>query len=259
VRAAAEHGWFVHRYLDDQEDFNRVWGRCEPTNTMRRCADELLDSLLELDLEAAIDLHNTTGDNPPHAILPTSSRRARNLAATCADIVLRWSLLAHTLMEALTPHCPAVAVECGLPGRPAHAEFAGQVLRRFLGAPGFEEGPRPAASFEMRHRVTVRPEASFAFGGPLGDLDLVLHPELDVANFGMMLAGTELGRVQAHIPLPLQVNDMEGRDTTDRYLAVRDGGRLVTTEDLTPVMMTRTVQQTRRDCLFYIARRRLRT
>ena len=32
-------------------------------------------------------------------------------------------------------------------------------------------------------------------------------------------------------------------------------GRVITTEDVTPVMMTTTVVQTRRDCLFYVSRR----
>jgi hypothetical protein len=257
VRAASEHGWFAHRYLDDQEDFNRVWGRSEPTTKMRQCADEILELLLPVNLEAAIDLHNTTGDNPPHAILPTSSRRALHLAATCADTVLRWSLLAYTLMEALTPHCPAVAVECGAPGRSEGVAFADDVLVRFLAARDFGEGAaEPRRLYEMRHRVIVRHEVAFAFGGPLGELDLVLQPGLDGHNFGMLLAGTVIGKVRPRAAVPVLVTDMEGHDVTEKYFRVRPGGTLVVQEDITPVMMTNTVQQTRRDCLFYIARRR---
>ncbi|MDQ3403211.1 MAG: hypothetical protein M3548_07425, partial [Actinomycetota bacterium] len=42
VRAAHTDGWFAHRYLENQEDFNRVWGLASPTTRMRRCADVVL-------------------------------------------------------------------------------------------------------------------------------------------------------------------------------------------------------------------------
>jgi hypothetical protein len=50
---------------------------------------------------------------------------------------------------------------------------------------------------------------------------------------------------------------MRERDTTERFLRVSADGSLRVTEDITPVMFTTTVLQTRRDCLFYVARRRL--
>jgi hypothetical protein len=110
----------------------------------------------------------------------------------------------------------------------------------------------------MRHRVVVRSEVPFAFGGVLTeDLDLVLHPGLDGYNFGMLLAGTELGRVHPDAAMPVVAKDMRGRETTDQFFRVRADGALVITQDVTPVMFTTTVEQTRRDCLFYVARRRL--
>jgi hypothetical protein len=84
----------------------------------------------------------------------------------------------------------------------------------------------------------------------------VLQPGLDGHNFGMLLAGTVLGKVRPGAAVPLLVTDMEGHDVTEKYFRVRPGGTLVVQEDITPVMMTNTVQQARRDCLFYIARRR---
>jgi hypothetical protein len=257
VRAASTDGWFANRYLDDQEDFNRVWGVEDLTTRMRRCAASVLDVLDDVGLEAALDIHNNTGDNPFYAILPQWTPEGLHLAAVCADTLLLWNHRAHTLMEALSPRCPAFALECGQSAIPAHAEYARAALGRFTQAD--LDGPlrTPRDVFEIRFRVTVRPEVSFAFGGPLGDdLDLVLRPGLDGYNFGMILAGTEIGRVDAGAAMPLCATDMRGSDATDRLLRVQPDGTLVTTEDLTPVMMTRTVQQTRRDCLFYVARRR---
>ena len=259
VRAASQDGWFAHRYLDDQEDFNRVWGVEPPTTRMRRCAAAVLEILLAQPLEAAIDLHNNTGENPFYAVLPQVGPEALAIAATCADLGLIWRQAAGgTLMEQLLPRCAAIALECGLPGIPAHAAYAREALERFLARASFDDvEARPAAMFEILYRVTVRPEVPFAFGGLLTDeLDLVLVPGLDGHNFGMLLAGEVLGHVHPGAAMPLLAVDAHGVDATERYFEVEPEGRLVVREDLTPVMMTTTVLQTRRDCLFYVARRR---
>ena len=73
VRAASQEGWFAHRFLDDQEDFNRVWGLEPQTTRMRRCAAAVLEEVLAEPLEAAIDLHNNTGQNPRYAIMPETT------------------------------------------------------------------------------------------------------------------------------------------------------------------------------------------
>lgn len=258
VRAASTGGWFAHRFLDDQEDFNRVWGLETPTTRMRRCADAILAELSGEDLEGVIDLHNNTGENPPYSVVPMPDPAAIQLAALCTDMVLLWRLRAHTLMQAFGFRCPAVAVECGMPGVPENVELARDVVERFLSADSFEGGAaEPSSVYAMQVQVTVRPEVPFAFGGTLDDdTDLVLRPGLDSHNFGMLLAGSELGRVFPGAAIPLCATDMAGRDVTDYYFQARDDGVVVCTQDITPVMMVRTVEQTRKDCLFYIARRR---
>jgi len=259
VRAAMQEGWWAHRYLDDQEDFNRVWGLGNPTTSMRRCADAVLAEVSAADLEAAVDLHNNTGDSDPYAIVPVRTEESLRLAAVCADTTLLWGLEAHTLMQALSGHCPAIAVECGRSGLPASAQWAREVVGRVLDADLDSDGPpgRSERVFELRHRVVVRSEVPFAFGGQLTEeLDLVLVPGLDAGNFGMLLAGTTFGHVHPGAALPLCVTDMRGNDETARFFTVMGDGRLVVAEDTTPIMMTTTVLQARRDCLTYLGRRR---
>jgi hypothetical protein len=256
VRAASSEGWFAHRYLDDQEDFNRVWGAIRPTTRMRRCAGAILDELASANLHAAVDLHNNTGQNPFYTIAPVNDAETIRLASLCCDTLLLWGQRALTLMEALSAYCPAVAVECGLPGRLEHAAFAARVIDRFLSADlGNIDGHAPSRVLEIRYRVSVRREVPFAFGGALtDDVDLVLRPELDAHNFGMLLAGTVIGRASPGAAMPLVATDMQRRDTTERFFRITGSGDIVVTEDVIPVMFTTTVEQTRRDCLFYVTR-----
>ncbi len=253
VRAATQHGWFAHRYLADQEDFNRVWGIEPATTRMRLCAKEVLETVTSGPLEAALDVHNNTGDNPLYAIVPRPDPATMGLAAALADIGLVWGTQEHTLMQALEGVCPAVAVECGMAGVPAHADLARRVIESFVAADGFPTTARPERLLEVRYRVEVRPEVAFDFVPRLGEsLDLASVPGLDAENFGHLPPGTLIGHTVPGGAAPLLVTDVAGVDVTDALIQVDDEGAVTLTRDVIPAMMTRTAEQTRRDCLFYV-------
>ncbi len=255
VAAAATGGGFAHRFLDDQEDFNRVWGLGEPTTSLRRAADGILDELTRAGLESLVDIHNNSGDNPFYAIVTRDRPDVTNLATLFTTTLLRWDLGAHTLMEALQDVCATVAVECGLPGRPESHAFAVDALRRYLGEP-----PLPTDRVVRDHellgglrKVTVRPEVRFRFGGTLtDDVDLVLAADGDVHNFVEVPRGHIVGHVQPGGAMPLRAVAADGTEVTAEHFAVLDD-HVVVTGPTTPVMMTRTVEAARKDCLFYLA------
>jgi predicted deacylase len=256
VRAAIQDGLYAHRHLDDQEDFNRVWDVGPATTRMRRAAAGMLEELRAADLEAAIDLHNNSGRNPCYAILTQLSPEGLLLASLCADTMLHWRLRAHTLMEALATACPTVSVECGLPHLPEGTAFASAVVHRFLAADGFavsagEAHPKPPRMVEILHRVTVRPEVAFSFEASAGDADFLIAPGLDGYNFEVLPATHTLGQIDPDAAMPLSASDMAGNDVTDQLFRTTPDGRVIAVADMMPVMMTTTVQQARRDCLFY--------
>lgn len=253
VRAATQEGWFGHRYLEDQEDFNRVWGIRPDTTRMRLCATEVLATVTAEPLEAVIDIHNNTGHNPLYAILPRPDPATMGLAASLADIGLVWGTQAHTLMQALEGVCPAVAVECGLAGVPAHTALARKVIETFVATESFDPTTRPSRMLEVRYRVEVRREVAFDFVPRLGEsLDLAIVPGLDTENFGHLPPGTVLGHTIPGAAPPLLVTDAAGVDVTEALVTVDDDGDVILTRDVIPAMMTRTAEQTRRDCLFYV-------
>jgi hypothetical protein len=255
VQAALAAPGFAHRFLDGQEDMNRIWGMDDPSTAQRQAADGILARLIAARPESLVDVHNNTGDNPFYAIVKQDRPEVFNLATLWTTTLLRWDLLVNTLMEALHGTCPTIAVECGLPGRPESLAFAVDGMRRYLGAPPLRTDglARDHDLLGDLRKVTVRPEVRFRFGGGLDDeVDLVLSANGDVHNFEEVPAGHVLGRVRPGAELPLRAHDRHGRDVTAEHLAVIEGC-VVLTERSTPVMMTRTVAAVRKDCLFYLA------
>jgi hypothetical protein len=253
VRAASQNGWFADRYLDDQEDFNRVWGIEPATTRMRLCAKEVLAIVTAGPLEAAIDIHNNTGDKPMYAILPQPDEATNALAATLADIGLKWGTQQHTLMQALQPTCPAVAIECGMAGVPEHVALARKVIEQFVAAETFAGAGAPRRMLEVRYRVEVRREVAFDFAEELADEhDFAITPGLDSANFEFLESGTRLGWVTPGTDVPVCVVDDAGADATSAFVQVEPSGEVTLTRSVIPAMMTRTWEQTRRDCLFYV-------
>ncbi len=255
VRAALADGGFQHRFLDDQEDFNRIWGLEERTTRMRLAASEMLEELKAADVESLVDIHNNTGDNPFYAIVTNLRPETLNLATIFTTTILEWELEAHTLMEAFEGDTAAIAVECGLAGIPESLAFAVDALRRYLGAPPLERDT-VQRDFDMLGdmiKVMVRPEVEFNFGGQFSeDIDFVIREDADVHNFVEVPAGHVVGKVLPGGSLPLVATASHGADVTDEHFEVVDGA-VMFKKQATPVMMTRTVEAARKDCLFYLA------
>jgi hypothetical protein len=254
VEAALAGPGFASRYLDDQEDGNRIWGSTSgPPTGQRRAADAILGDLLADPLDALVDVHNTTGDNPYHAIVRDGDPAAIDLATRFTTTLLHWDLEAGTLLEALEGTCPAVAVECGLDG-PASLRFAVDGLRRFLGPrPGDGEVIPDHDLVGRLLRVTVAEDAAIRFGGHLdAATDLVLPPEGDASNLTPVDPGHVLGLVHPDRPLPLRVTDADGTDRTAETLEIRADGAVITRGTQVPVMVVRSVEAVRKDCLCYL-------
>src|SRR5690606_18306335 len=195
--------------------------------------------------------------NPFHSILTQPSPEGLLLASLCADTMLLWRLRLDTLMEALAPACPAVSVACGAAHLSEGDAYAAGVGHRFLTAADFAVpaggGPRPRRMAEIQHRVTVRPGVGLSFGAGPDEADFVVAPDLDRYNFDVLPAQNPIGRVRPGAGMPLQARDVEGRDVTDRLFRITGDGAVVVRHDVMPLMMTTTVRQARRDCLFYTA------
>jgi len=254
VEAALEPPGFAHRFLDHQRDMNRLWTLGHADDRQSAAVLALRDHLTGLAPSSIVDLHNTSGSNPFHSLVTRTDVASLDLATRFTTTVVHWDQRVGALMEAFDGVLPTAAIECGLAGRPGSLSFALDGVRRWLGGPD----PSPEAALldhdllaPMR-RVLVDPAVRLRFGGrPDDEVDVTVPVDADHRNGTPTPAGWTLATVGPGTPMPFRVLEPDGRDVTDAVLALR-GDEVVVIVDTTPLMMTRTVDAARKDCLTYL-------
>lgn len=244
---------FSHRMRPGQRDLNRCFrGPFDDDNG--RVARAILDAVLDSPVEAAVDLHNTTGHNPDFVIAGVVDEARAGLASLFSERYLAWRLRLGTLSEVLDESGVAVTWECGRAHDPAADARAVVGARRFATVDVLPVGGHPRWLLRDPVRVRLVAGASVGFGG--GDHDLVLDADVDRHNFAVVDEGSALGRLRDPGRLPLRVDgddDHHGPDLTAQFFGV-EGNRLVTRVPLVPIMMTTNAAVALSDCLFYAVR-----
>src|SRR5210317_1777430 len=128
VRAAEAN----RRFLPDQVDYNRCWPGTElepsPTSGMMQRVVEIAHGL---PLFAAIHIHNNTGKNPHYACITDPNMQNQNLAARFNRVGMVFNHRGVSTM-AFDGICPAITLECGLPGDPQGIEHACRFIEGML-------------------------------------------------------------------------------------------------------------------------------
>lgn len=254
---------WTHRMPPGRRDLNRCFrGPFDDDNG--RIARAALDVLLAEPIEAAVDIHNTTGKNPDFIIAGVVDDARCGLASLFSQRYLAWRLQLGTLSEVLDDVAVAITFECGQTGDDAACARAWQGALRFATIDVLPRTGTPAELFRDPVRVRLQPGTSLRFGdiggGPVdtvdgtvdGTVDVVLDRRIDRHNFTVIEAGTRLGTVRAGAPWPLRVDgdNTPEQDLSRRLFTVSDGA-LLTAMPLVPMMMTTNAAVAQSDCLFY--------
>ncbi len=242
------------RRLPGQPDYNRIWGD-DLLTPESRLARQVVEALLRRRVFACIDVHNNTGLNPHYAIVAELDHRHLQLAALFGRIVVYATTPVTTCTYRFAPHCPAVTVECGLPGQAGGAAHAREFIEACLHLDRLPAGPVAGGDLDLYHTVAILkvPEAS-SFGFGRKDVDLDLVPGMERCNFRELPAGTVLARVRPGSAARLVAWDEAGRDASERFLERRKG-EIRLRRPATPAMFTSQEDIIRLDCLGYLMER----
>jgi len=247
VRAAEAN----RRYLPDQVDYNRCWPGTElepsPTSGMMQRVVEIAHGL---PLFAAIDIHNNTGKNPHYACITDPNMQNQNLAARFNRVGMVFNHRGVSTM-AFDGICPAITLECGLPGDPQGIEHACRFVEGML---TLDELPHSQPTRHALHLVeshltmNIRDDVSYAFD-TAADADLRFENDFEDRNFTLFDPHQVFGYTR--VARPLSITDTDGHDVSDEILRVEEG-RIYLNNTLMPAMITRDRMVIRQDCLCHL-------
>ena len=97
------------RRLDEQPDFNRVWGRGDtPEHAMAR---QVVTEMAQRKVFASVDVHNNTGFNPHYACVNSLDTSYLHLATLFSRTVVYFTKPDTVQSLAMAQVCPAVTLE----------------------------------------------------------------------------------------------------------------------------------------------------
>jgi hypothetical protein len=248
--AAARDG---RRHLDDQPDYNRVWG--EGDSPEHRMAQQVLATVRSEGLFAAVDVHNNTGRNPHYTVLTRLEAPFLNLAALFCPRALHFGDGLNALISAMSDLCPSMAIEAGTPGEPsgiqATTAFVETLLQDIEAIPTTPPDAGAVAVLERVATIRIPEEASVGLGAT--EADFLFAEDLDGHNFQEVKAGTVIARHSGRYEL--SVTDAQGREVGDAYLDYT-GGLVRARQALMPTMLTLDTTVMKSDCLCHLVRTR---
>ena len=239
------------RHLPDQVDYNRCWpGTLMQANPTTQMMKRVIEIAHGLPLFAALDIHNNTGRNPHYACTTDPNGRNQNLAARFNRIAMVYHYKGVCTM-AFDGICPAVTLECGIPGDPAGIEHACRLIEELLTLDNLadEEPSREQLHLVESHLdVHIPRHVSYEFDLD-ADVDLKFARDIETRNFTLMDPRQIFGYTR--IDRPILVLDADNHDVTDEVLRVEQG-KIYFNQTLMPAMITRDKLVIQQDCLCHL-------
>ncbi|MCH9807514.1 MAG: succinylglutamate desuccinylase/aspartoacylase family protein [Alphaproteobacteria bacterium] len=249
------------RTLDNQTDYNRAWpGTRYPEAAEAALMREVVEYVAAAKPFASIDIHNNTGNNPRYACVNDLDERFLHLACLFSRTVVFFTRPVGVQSAAMATVCPAVTVECGVPGTPAATDHAARFVDAALHMTRFPDHPVPDCDIDLLQTAVilrVPPDATFTYDGE--DADFRFLADLDHLNFSELEPGTKLGQLGGNGDRRLAVVPGGEFDAAaETYLDYPDG-EIQLARRAIPAMLTLDPRAVRLDCLGYLMHRINRT
>lgn len=257
VAAALAEPLFGHRFLPDQQDMNRLFA--PPFESGQgELARSLLELIRELQPEAVVDIHNTSGDGPAFGVCISEHQCFLELAALFTHRLVITDIRLGALMEVEDLGCPVLTVECGGATQLLSDHVAMEGLRRYLLAEdlarpelGEESTPPEMDIYHHPVRLELVADGTLCYGDefcPEVDITLPLH--IDRRNFGVARPDSPIAWLGERGLGALRVVDARGNNVIEDYFLEKQG-KLYPATTLKLFMVTTTPRIAITDCLFY--------
>ena len=242
VKAAQHPPLFTHRYVPGQRDLNRCFNPPFGHDRTGELAQQILQCIRQQgEVEAVVDMHNTSGLTPPFAVCFGHSWPKQQLAGLFTQSLVVSELQLGSLMEQ-DFGCPTITVEVGGDRDPRSLITAQQGIEHYFLRDNLLE---QAAATIFRHplRLELIPPGRL-------NHEVTIREDIEQLNFTRVGTESPLGQVKTPVSNYLQVRREDCTCDISQYFVVREG-QLYPKHPMVIFMATTQTEIATSDCLFY--------
>ena len=249
VEAALAEPMFFHRQLPGARDLNRCFN--PPFKDRQgQLAQAMLRHIREVEPEAVIDLHNTSGSSSAFAVSIGDAPERQALASVFVARAVITDLRLGSLMEQ-DLGCPVVTVEAGGSLDETSLVVAQEGIERYFCREDIFKDPDSILLLRHPLRLELAPHSRIDYADrPLHDRDITVRADIEKFNFEPVNHRSPLGWLDAegleHLRI---VSDLHPHEV-DEFFRVEDG-KLFPRLHMRLFMATTRPDIAASDCLFY--------
>ena len=247
---------FSHRYLEATQDLNRFFtlNNIQSTQSnyaIRHRAKQIIAAVNEVNPEAIVDLHNTSGISPAFGVSISDSEQALDLISLFTNKVILTGLHVGAIMEQQFS-APIVTIECGGARQIQSHQLAIAGLKKLTNKKNIFDHHAGLVDIHLHpFRIELKKGTVLGFSDyPLIKADITLRIDTEQLNNQITVVGQHIGWYKKNNPLPLIVKDEEGNNKLSVIFQLHEGG-IYTKQNLQIFMATQSLDIATNDCLFY--------
>jgi hypothetical protein len=256
IEAANMEPVFSHRQVKGKRDYNRCFRSPFNIDNQGPVCERLLEEIIELNPEAVVDMHNTSGEGPSFGVTTSYDEKHDEIISLFTDRLIVTNLRLGAIMETNTDAIPVVTIECGGVFEAAADRIAFEGLQRYFTVNELFSSAPKDYGIELYFnplRIEMHQASSLGYGaGPTSNCDITLKTDIEHHNFGLVTADTLLGWVGEGAMDKLAAFDAE-RSNHFKELYREESGALYPRTNQKMFMITSNPEIARSDCLWYVA------
>lgn len=249
VQAALAEPLFFLRRLPGQRDLNRCFNP-PYKDRQGQLAQAILRHIRELEPEAVVDMHNTSGSSVDFSVSIGDAPAQRALVGLFVKRLIVTDLRLGSLMEQ-DCGCPVVTIEAGGSQDAASEVVAREGLHNYFTADKLYGEPGDVAIFRHPLRLELAHHSRIDYADrALPDRDITLRSDIERFNFAPIEADEMLGWLDRDDLSHLLIgSDCQAREVSEFFRV--EEGRLYPACHMRLFMATTRPDIAASDCLFY--------
>lgn len=258
VEAAQQRPLFSQRYLTEGVDINRCFTNAKELthkNGYFKRAQLIKQAIDDVNPEAIIDLHNTSGSGPAFAVSTCCNTEVLALSALFCDTMIISHIHIGALME-LDFSGQIITVECGGCNDLHAHKTALKGIKNFTSVNDISHNPNThpvnVIFKPLRLRLAANTTLDYAKSNTK-TADLVLKSSLEKYNYHIVFKNTEIGWLNKISDEMFLLIDEHGHNVFSDFFTLNNN-KLTCVTDLKFFMATTNKHIALTDCLFYVVK-----